>query len=63
MNSPRQIFALAGILTATAITGGVAVAGLTHSAQPAAAPRANAPVLQAPTAPASPVAHELQEVD
>ena len=40
MNSRRQVFALAGILTATALTGGVAVAGLTHAAtHPAAPPR------------------------
>jgi hypothetical protein len=63
MNSRRQVFALAGILTATALTGGVAVAGLTHAATHPAAPPPKVHVVQAPTAPVIPIGHELGEVD
>jgi hypothetical protein len=63
MNNRRQIFALAGILTATALTGGVAVAGLTHQAAHPAATPAKAQVVQLPIAPAPSLGHEPEEVD
>jgi hypothetical protein len=63
MNSRRQVFALAGILTATALTGGVAVAGLTHHAAHPVATPAKVQVVQAPTAPAIAFGHEQGEVD
>jgi hypothetical protein len=62
MNSRHQVFALASVLTATALTGGVAIAGLTHtSAHPA--PPAKSQVVQPPAAPAFPAGHEPGEVD
>ena len=63
MSNRRQVFALAGILTTTALTGGVAVAGLTHTATHPAALPAKVTVIQAPTAPLIPIGHELGEVD
>jgi hypothetical protein len=64
MNSRRQVFALAGILTATALTGGVAVAGLTHHATHPVVTPAKVQVVQAPpTAPAIAFGHESEEVD
>ena len=63
MNGRRKVFALAGILTATALTGGVAVAGLAHNATQPAAPPAKVQLVQAPAAPASQSAPSQGEVD
>jgi len=63
MNSRRQVFALAGILTLTALTGGVAVAGMVHGASHTAVTPAKVQVIHAPTAPLIPFGHEPGEVD
>jgi hypothetical protein len=65
MNSRRRTFALAGVLTATALTGCIAIAGLTHSApHPVAAPQpAQVQVIRTPAAHTIPIEHELGEVD
>ncbi len=54
MNTRRHAFALAGVLTATALTGAIAVAGLTHhpsSSTPPATPVVQLASQQAPQAP------------
>jgi hypothetical protein len=64
MNSRRQVFALAGILTATALTGGVAVAGLTHHAtHPVATPAKVQVVQAAPAAPGIAFGHKSEGVE
>jgi hypothetical protein len=53
MNTRRHAFALAGVLTATALTGAVAIAGFSH--HPTATPSTPQPALvQVAPAPASP---------
>jgi hypothetical protein len=37
VNDKRKALALAGVLTATVLTGGAAILGMTHSSTPAAA--------------------------
>jgi hypothetical protein len=61
MTSRRTAFALAAVLAATAVTGGVAVSGLARSAQHPASPPA-APVVQSIT-PAPPATRPAEEQD
>ena len=53
MPSRRELFALAAVLTATALTGAAAIAGLTRKAAPVrpATPTVSQVVGQAPAAP------------
>ena len=37
MNDRRKVLALAGVLSATVLTGGAAILGMTHASTPAAA--------------------------
>jgi hypothetical protein len=53
MNSRRHAFALAGVLTATALTGALAVAGISNH-QAASPTRAKAQVVQIATPPPQP---------
>ena len=53
MNTRRHAFALAGVLTATALTGAVAIAGFSH--RPSATPSTPQPALvQIASSPVSP---------
>ena len=63
MLTRRQGLALAGVLTATALTGGIAVAGLAHGSHHQAAGTPAVRIVQpSNTAPAPPPAAE-EEVD
>jgi hypothetical protein len=63
MQSRRQVFALAGMLTATALTGGVAAAGLTHHPAHRATVPAKVQVVPPTVAPAIAIGRELEGVD
>lgn len=62
MTSRRTAFALAAVLAATAVTGGVAVSGLARSAQHPASPSLPTPVVQSIT-PAQPAPPQTEEQD